>query len=275
MSWWNVEMVWTGARRPVVEDELNRLGALLEAYEPDSSSRRKNARLLWVGIAIGVLGLVLAIAIQRSRREEDRVQGALAGTLLAILLLPACTWRLLQLARGARVRILLCTEGLARQDDQDLVTCRWEEIDSVEGILKRVQVSTSVGCRIIITLRLRNGTSIRMDSAKEHLVGLNVLYYRIVTETSRHLLPRCLAAVEAGETVSFGVFRLSKSGLQWGNRLYAWDDRERLDLRDGLQIRDKNRLFHPWIRLGDIPVPNELVFLQLVGHYLQNTRQRS
>ena len=100
-----------------------------------------NTRLPWVGIALGLLGLLVAIMTQWSGGEDERINGLVSGSLAAALFLPACVWRLLRLARAAKVRIYVFAEGMLRLDGNGPLICRWDEIDTVRGILKRSQVS--------------------------------------------------------------------------------------------------------------------------------------
>jgi hypothetical protein len=258
-------------------EELDRLGQLQETYTPDPSSRRKNARLLWVGIAVGLLGLLPVIVLLATGDFKKNAGGAIAGLCLAALFLPWCGWRLRQLARGGQVRILVFAEGMARFDGRSLLTCRWDEIDSVQGIVKTYHVhGAPVASRLILTVQIRDRKQLRLDGAREHLLGLEVLMQRIGAESSRYLLPRFLDAIEAGQTVPFGVLGLSKLGLHWGKHVLAWDDTENIDFKDGWRVRNPTTWpLHPWVRLVDFPIPNNLVFLRLVDHYLKENGRDS
>lgn len=258
-------------------EELNRLGELQQTYTPDPSSRRRNARLLWAGIAVGMLGLVPLVVALATGDFRKHGGGAAAGLFLSALFLPWCAWRLRQLAQGSRVRILVFTEGLARFDGQCLLTCRWDEIETVQGIVKTYRVDlATVGSRFIITVQFGAEGEMHIDGAKEHLAGMDVLYQRICAESSRHLLPRFSAAIEAGQTVTFGELGISKSGLHWGRHVLAWDDTENIEFKDGLRIRNPNTWpLHPWVRLVDFAIPNQPVFLRLSEHYVRANKQDS
>ena len=261
----------------VQSEEVTRLGQLQETYAPDRSSCRRNARLLWVGIAVGVLGLVPVPIFLASRDFKKDGGGLVAGLFLAALFLPWCGWRLRQLARGSRVRVLVFEEGLARVDGEGLRTCRWDEIETVQGNVKTYHVnSAAVGSRFMITVEFGGGKQIRLDSAKEHLAGMDGLYLRIGSESCRHLFPRLQAAIDAGQTVPFGVWGMSKSGVHWGRHVLAWDDAENIDFQDDLRVRNPNTWpLHPWVRLADCPMPNQLVFLRLAEHYLRENGRDS
>jgi hypothetical protein len=127
--------------------------------------------------------------------------------------------------------------------------------------------------------------------AKEHLAVGEALFQRLSEESSRHLLPRCIAAVESGQTVTFQapdaarlggiapwgrvVLGISKSGLHWGTQVLPWNDTDNIDFTDGLRIRSQSQtglaLFHPWVRSSDVPIPNSLVFLRLADYYLRKS----
>jgi hypothetical protein len=250
-------------------EDLNRLGELQEIYAPDPSARRRNLRLLWAGIALGILGLVPVVVLLATGDFKKNGGGAVAGILLLALFLPWCGLRLRQLARGSRVRVLVFTEGLARFDGQSLLTCRWDEIETVRAMVKTYSVDfATVGSRFLITIQFGGDREMRIDGAKDHLAGMHILYQRLGAESSRHLLPRCYAAIEAGETVPFGELAISKQGLHWGKHVLSWGDTEKIDFKDGLRIRNPNTWpLHPWVRLMDFAMPNHLVFLRLAEHY--------
>jgi hypothetical protein len=258
-------------------EELNRLGELREIYTPDPSSRRRNARLLWAGIAVGLLGLAPVIVAWATGDFKKNGAAAVAGLLLSALFLPWCGWRLRQLARGSRARILVFTDGLARFDGPGLATCRWDEIETVQGVVKTYRVdAATVGTRFIITIKFGASKELRIDGAKDHLAGMDVLYQRLCSETGRHLLPRCYTAIEAGQTVTFGVLGISKLGLHWGRHVLAWNDTENIDFQDGLRIRNPNTWpLHPWVRLVDFAIPNHVVFLRLAEHYVKDNGRGS
>src|SRR5262249_11545371 len=106
--------------------------------------------------------------------------------------------------------------------------------------------------------------------------GMDVLYQRIVAESARHLLPRFSAAIEAGQTVTFGGLGISKLGIHWGRHVLAWGDAENIEFKDGLRIRNPNTWpLHPWVRLADFAIPNQPIFLRLAEHYGRANKQGS
>lgn len=259
-------------------EELNRLGDLQQIYRPDPSSRGRNRRLLWVGFTVFLLlGLLLLTTSVLPTPQGVRPLSLPQTILFALFIgcfLVACGWRLRQVGKGNRVRILVFEQGLARLEGESLVTCRWDQIESVEGMVKTYHVEfVPVGSRFIITLRFGDN-EMRVDGAKEHLAGMDGLYQRICRETSRYLLPRLQAEIEAGKTVKFGVLAISKSGLHWGKYVLAWNDAKNLELKDGVRVRNPNTWpLHPWVRLVDFRLPNHLVFLLLAEHYLKQNRR--
>jgi hypothetical protein len=263
---------------PQQAEELARLGRLQMVHLPDPSSRGRNARLLWVGFVVFLLLglLLLASPFLPPPRDVPPTPWPvllLFGLFVGIFLV-ACGWRLRQLAHGGRVRVLVFAEGLARFDGDDLLTCRWDEIESVQGVVKTYAVhGAPVGSRFIISVRLADGRELRLDGAKGHLLGMDLLFRRVAEESGRRLLPRLLAAVEAGETVPFGVLAVSKAGLHWGRHVLAWGDATNVDFRDRLSVRNPNTWpLHPWVRLADFSVPNHLVLLHLTDLYVRKHR---
>lgn len=255
-------------------DELRRLGPLQQIYTSDPTSRRKNAWLLWLGIAVGLLALAPGIMAIVTGEVATHGKAAIAGLCLAAVFLPWCAWRLRQVAGGKHIRILVCRDGLARVDGDNVITCRWDEIESVQGIVKTYRLEhVPVASRFMVTVQFGGGKQLRIDAAREHLQGMPALFQRLAEESSRHLFPRLRADIEAGLTVPFGVLALSKQGLHWGRHVLTWEDRDNLDYHDGWRIRNPTTWpLHPWVRLADFAIPNHLVFLRLVDHCAQAGR---
>jgi hypothetical protein len=260
-------------------EELNRLGQLRETYTPDPSS----SRLLWIAFLVFFLLfglLVAAIPFLPPPRGVPPVSIPLVLSLVSVcaLIVGASVWRLRRLACESKARILVFAEGLARFDGRSLLAFRWEDIERVQGFLYKAP--RPFACRVIITDKA--GKQIRMYWGKERLVDANLLVQRVSEETSRYLFPRFMAAMEAGETVSFdpqmvgvAALQMSKRGIHWGKHEVAWGDTEVLDCKDGLRLRTPTGLVRPWVRLEDIPIPNYLVFTRLAEHYMRENRRDS
>jgi hypothetical protein len=268
-------------------EEVKHLGELQESYTPDTSSR-----LLWVGFMLFFLLLgLLVLAIPFLPRAKGVPPASLPVVLLILLviglMLVGCFWRLRRLSWERRVRLLLFAEGLAQFDGKSLQSGRWEDIESVQGLVYKAP--RAFASHVIITLR--GGQTIRMFWARERVAIGEALYRRLSEESGRYLLPRCFAAVEAGQTVTFSapdaawlggiapwsriVLGISKSGLHWGKQVVTWDDAANIDWNDGVRIRTQHQTglgaFHSWVRLADIPIPNSLVCLRLAEHYLRKS----
>jgi hypothetical protein len=254
------------------DKELQKLGAFLGVFAPDPTSRRRNSRLLWFGFVFFFLIEALLVVVPFLPPPKDVKPAPLPLMvffhLFILSLLIACGWRLRTLSLGSRVRAFVCAEGLAHFDGQTLTTCRWDEVKSVEGIIKGYSPG---GHRMIVTVKFGADQEMRFDEAKEHLANTSALYQLIGDLSGRRLLPRFYAAIEAGQTVTFGQFGISKAGIHWGTHVLDWDDNERIEIRDGIvRIRRIfNRPLQPWARLMDFVLPN-LVFLQLVEHYVRD-----
>lgn len=265
--------------------ELNRLGQLQEMYTPDTSSR-----ILWICFLVFFLLFGLLVSAIPFLPPPQGVPPASPLVVLLIvavvgLIVAACLWRLRRLARERRLRILVFADGLARFDGESLSTGRWEEIESVQGILYKAPKAFAID----IIIMIRGGKRIRARWLNDHVALGQALFRRVAEESSRHLLPRCFAALEAGQTIIFQapdaawlggiaswsrvVLGISKSGLHWGTQILAWDNPEQIDFKDGLRIHPQGQtrlaLVAPWVHLADIPIPNSLVFLRLAEHCLR------
>jgi hypothetical protein len=182
-----------------------------------------------------------------------------------------CVWRLRQIHEGSEVRILVFSEGVARVDWPNMVSGRWDEVESVRGLLNTYRMNNApVGQRFRIEIIFRNGVKLRVDSARDHLAGQDVFFQRVSGETARCLLPRYISQIEAGETKTFGPLAVSKAGVHWGRHLLGWTDSDRIDFQHELRLRNvKGLLVQPWLTMKSFPVDNFLVFVALCELYLR------
>ncbi len=267
-------------------NEMKALGQLQETYSPNPSSRRGNVLLLWVGIMISLLLLGSPVYVlffkpeiraddpQRKKKESNDEFMVIFGPLVGIFWLVACGWRLGQLARGQRVRILVFEDGLARFDGNSLASCRWDDIQTVER--KNYSYSARgipVATRSVISLGLANGGQIVIDTSRDHLAGIESLHQRISQETTNRLLPRTIAAIDAGQIVSFGQLSVSRQGLHFkGDQILAWSMVESISSKPPLRIRAKNGswldYWNRWSRRG-FKIANLEVFFLVTQHYFQ------
>ena len=206
----------------------------------------------------------------------DEISGLFLAALVALFLLVACVWRLRQLARGSRVRVLVFEGGLARFDGENLVSCRWDEIETVEWSATSYRArGIPLGTRFVITLKLASGGQMVFDGAREHLPAMESLSHRISKETTTRLLPRTLAALKAGQTIAFGELGVSRLGIHCGDRALAWGEVENISAEPQLCISRRRGgwldFWSRWSRRG-FAIPNLELFLLLAEHYLQKER---
>jgi hypothetical protein len=176
-------------------EALSRLGKLREIYAPDPSLRGRDALFLWVALMIfvllGLLPFLLAFArpggVARVSLHECVPWALFLGFFLGV-----SGWRLRQLVRGSRVRVLVCTDGLGRFDGQCLLTCRWDEIEAIESIVEDNLLTmchvpmVPLGSRCTITVTFGGGREMRIDGATDPGAGMERLYQRICAENRRH-----------------------------------------------------------------------------------------
>jgi hypothetical protein len=106
-----------------------------------------------------------------------------------------------------------------------------------------------------------------------HFQALARLGQTIEEESCRALLPRVLAAYDAGETIEFGKLRLSVEGLHKGTVTQPWAEVTGISFdRDGwLAIGWKDREWKDWIGVS----PNKVSNLHLLLNLLEEIRRRT
>lgn len=155
----------------------------------------------------------------------------------------------------------LYAEGVMRFQGGRTTACRWDEVESVEGML---HVPTkSEAQRISVPLRLRtvDGRTVMFGGVRD----ADELADAVYREVLHRQLPRALAAIRWGETVSAGplLFRSDAIGNPGGQWL-AWNDVEGVEVRGQKIVVKRYGSKGPWWS-GGWEIPNAALLLEFAA----------
>jgi hypothetical protein len=182
----------------------------------------------WVGIGVGTANLNSGSPI--------------AGVILFLLI---GSWGLhwpIRYLLNLGLRVYVCTEGLLRVKGSSTLAIRWDQIESVKRLFTILRFSyglpvtagaalggigAGIASRLLLgvfpTYRVyrTDGTQMKLTDV---LLGVKGLGVTVCSEANRFLLPRALASVRAGSSVSFGPLVVTQQGLIQGKKMLAWSE---------------------------------------------------
>lgn len=237
------------------EREIEALGgARLAEY-----SGRASLPLVWIGLGLvlGALGLGLAVGGLLASRSD---RSLLCLVPPGLLCLGAGAWALNEWRLKHNLRVWLYPEGFAHFHGGRVNVFRWEGITEV---YQSMQHTHRMGRAVqrIYTVRSRDG---KQSVLTGELGGIAALGEHIQEQVTRRMLPRSLAAYNAGETQSFKNLRLDREGLTYRGKSLPWSEVEEVRIdRGALTIRAKGRRA-AWASLTASGTPNLPTLLALL-----------
>lgn len=224
--------------------------------------------LTTLGCVAGVLLMPLVpLAVDQGETPEARATASLgllifAGVCAGITIL--VVWRTL---RQRRLRLRLHERGLFFHDGGSRAQkFLWDEVASFQAEVTRVSVS-GIPTRTFrsYTLKKETGETLRLTNNAE-IRNVERVADRIAQETLARLLPRALAAVDAGAAVPFGGWTVTGEDVARGPKArLPWSEVGvvETDAYGAIVVRQRGQRSGPWARLAYGKVPNAHVFLPL------------
>jgi hypothetical protein len=182
------------------------LGAALKRLEHPSRRVPK--------LAGGVVALLVAAVVSFTLIGEEG-DGRDVPTYLTGLFVVGALYLLWFTIRVPRHTAVVHEHGLALRGGAATHRVRWDQVRSVVANLKEARFGLTGSVTHRYTITLDDGDSITLHNAYPRIEELG----RIVEqETARHLVPAAAAALERGETVTFGPATISLESLTVGRR---------------------------------------------------------
>ena len=175
---------------------------------------------------------------------------------------------LLRRGRSARgLRVIVCADGLARVQGDQVEMLRWEDVNRVQRAVHFKKEQITVRTPVQLTLVGCDGKTMTFD---ESLAGLPELRRLVEEHTLQHMLPPAREALVAGETIAFGDVAIGPQGLHAGGKTLTWDLCGAAEASKGLFIVQPTEGRRPFCKVEVSAVPNVHVLLALA----EEVRQR-
>jgi hypothetical protein len=153
----------------------------------------------------------------------------------------------------------LYADGVVCKRRWKTMACRWDEVQSIQGMLPIPTRFQPMYLGGPMTLRRADGQSLTVGD----IANAGELFDAVYQEVLRRRVPQALQAMRNGETVPIGRLRLDRTGIsgRWGQPL-AWEELERLEVeRSKIIIRQKGSR-RAWTTLS-LATPNAGLLLDL------------
>jgi len=206
---------------------------------------------LVVSVVFLGLGTWVGIAIFSTQSNGTAINPL--GVLLFALLIGG--WGLLWPIRyllNLSLRVYVCTNGLLRVKGDNTVAIRWDQVESVTQsyTLRRfgfwIPACLTGGVFAVLALRSMfpvykvrraDGVQIKLHDGISKVKALGTT---VLVETSNVLLPRMIASLRAGSSVSFGLVTATQQGLTKGNKTLPWAECDGVVIaRGGITIKKR------------------------------------
>ena len=215
-------------------------------------------------LLIGAGFLVLSLTTSSSS------SGLLALLLISLLFIGLGLASFIVMYLRRNLHIYVCPEGLLYVNGDKADVIRWDQIEVVwTQVTKRYYNGVYTGTTHLYTVRRGDGATFKF-SDKFHKVGdLGTIIER---ETSRRLLPKAIAAYNAGMPVTFGKLTVSQQGVSNGKELLPWYQIKGIQVNRGIVTVSKEGKWLNWASIAVSRTPNIFVFMGLVNYVVNGRR---
>ncbi len=164
-------------------------------------------------------------------------------------------------------RIYACTDGLVFLKGDQAVSCRWDQVAFVwQRVVRYYTNGVYSGASFKYTVQRADGVQIIISSLFPQASQLGD---HIQREVTNRLTPQALAAVQAGQTLPFGRFHLSRAGLATPQELLPWSEVQQVSVNRGLLEIQRRGQTKGQFYGGVDTIPNLYVFLNVSKALIQ------
>ncbi len=239
------------------------LGGLIAEHRANPKAQKESLLAGWGLIAVGAIFAIIGLAV--SKGEWPDLLIAAAGLPVALI----GVFALLGRQRRRDLCVRLFTDGFTRTLGGQTVAVRWDDVTEVwQNVIETYRGSAHTNTTYIYTVRLADGRKFVFNNQVDKIAGLGAAMQKACAE---RMFPRARAACDAGESVAFGPFAVSRIGLSAGGKTLPWEQVERVELRRGvLHVMQKGQR-RDWAFAMASKIPNLPVLMALAN---QNSPKR-
>jgi hypothetical protein len=253
-------MLTQKVRIPVATPEPG-LGLLLSEHRVTRVRAWGNLIGGWVAIILGLIGLAVTVFLI----WRDVPALPMCGGFSLVVLLGGL-WSVWTQQREKSLVVRLYQEGLVYVRDEKTQTVRWAEIS-------QVHLATYYNRKLRMTsynfkLQTTHGSTLAFNFNDQAINNLAQLSETIQRKVTARLLPEAIAAVQAGQSLTFGRLTVSQAGLGEGRRSLAWPEVASVQLEQGFIVIRQRSQRGDWARIAVAGTPNIFVFTGVVDYLL-------
>jgi hypothetical protein len=221
---------------------------------------KAQSEALLVGWCFVIAGAFMAlVGLQVSKAEWPELLVALVGLPLTLIGAVVLIGRQRRRDLSAQVFADGFTRTLGGQTD----VVRWDEVAEVwQNVAQSYRGSVRTNTTHIYTVRLTDGRKFVFNSQLDKIAGLGSALQQHCTAVMLH---RAREAYDAGASVAFGPFSISRAGITKGKATLPWDQFEQIDLREGVLHIRKQGERRDWAFAMASKIPNLPVLMALAN----------
>jgi hypothetical protein len=236
------------------------LGAFRQAYQ---ATLTRTVALIIIFL-VGAAGFSAAAIF-----GTDLNAGSRALFLLFVLLFVVVSLCLIfQVIQAAHQQIYLFQQGLVIEQGKQRVVLPWGDLQVWQSITRRSSYGIYVGTTYTYRLRRADGYHIELGNSTK---GIAELGQAITSGVTQELVPRAFSAIRAGQTLTFGPFRLNPQGLGFKREVLPWSQVQAIGASRGI-VTVKKAGNRSWLALVS-KIPNVMVLLVIAEDLRQQAGQ--
>jgi hypothetical protein len=161
-------------------------------------------------------------------------------------------------------RIYACTGGLVFLKGSTALPFRWDQVAFVwQRITRNYTNGIYTGTTFKFIVRRVDGVEIAITQMFRNGMQLGT---QIQRETTNRLTSAALAAVNAGQTLPFGPFSVSRQGLGTSRGVIPWHEVQQVSANRGIVVIQQRGQRRGKTYGGVSKVPNLYVFFNVANH---------
>jgi hypothetical protein len=248
------------------------------------ADRRTNRTIGWALVGVAGLALLGAVGLLALKFALNRPWSAAIGLLncsLIVFVIAAGVgvWLLLKARGTPAFRLWLCPRGLVWQKDEGADCCRWAELRNVHGGGTRIITVRRGGMftddKVVnreqffaYQIALPDGAFLHFNTRQTRLA--KPFMDRVQFEVIQALVPESGRRLQAGETLTFGPFRIDTRAVWHGSKQVGWGELGRVDVVKGslLLYRADGGVWaeEPMARVAHAPVFIKMAEILIEAH---------
>ncbi|MBO0781913.1 MAG: hypothetical protein J2P37_24095 [Ktedonobacteraceae bacterium] len=247
------------------------LGTPLAEYRGGFTGRSIGGIILGI-IFTGLFGAI-AIGIMNDSSSSSSDGGPIIiMVVLALVGLCFLLWSIIAPIIYSSWRVYVCSDGFVFAKGSEVQPTRWEHVQAVwQSVTRHYRNGIYTGTTHKYTVERSDGYKVVFDDRFKKVSDLGDT---LSNKATAIMLPRVLAAYNAGNVVNFGPLSVQLQGVSNGRELLPWSQISDFSVNQGIVSVRKEGKWLNWSSVEVAKIPNFFVFMALVRAILDGARGR-